>query len=30
MASPNDRRYTSTHEWHKPEADLVVVGLTRF
>jgi len=30
MASPTDRRYTSTHEWHKPEAGLVVIGLTRF
>lgn len=30
MSSPTDRRYTPTHEWHKPEADLVVVGLTRF
>lgn len=30
MASPDDRRYTQTHEWHKPEGDTVTVGLTRF
>ncbi len=30
MASPNDRRYSQTHEWHKPEDGLVTIGLTRF
>ena len=30
MGSPDDRRYTQTHEWHKLEGDNVVIGLTRF
>ncbi|MCC7145532.1 MAG: glycine cleavage system protein GcvH [Phycisphaeraceae bacterium] len=30
MASPNDRRYASTHEWHKLEGQLIVVGLSQF
>ncbi|MDX9911884.1 MAG: glycine cleavage system protein GcvH [Phycisphaerales bacterium] len=30
MTSPNDRRYTASHEWLKPEGDLVVIGITRF
>jgi glycine cleavage system H protein len=30
MGSPNDRRYKSTHEWHKLEGDLVVVGISQF
>ena len=30
MASPADRRYATTHEWHKPEGDLVVIGISRF
>ena len=30
MASPDDRRYLSTHEWHKLEDGLVTIGLTRF
>lgn len=30
MASPDDRRYRETHEWHKREGDLVVVGITQF
>ncbi len=30
MASPNDRRYTDTHEWFRPEADgTVTVGITQ-
>ena len=29
-ASPNDRKYTDTHEWHKSEGDLIVLGLTPF
>ena len=28
--NPSDRRYTSTHEWAKPEGQLVVVGITAF
>jgi len=30
MSVPNDRRYLKTHEWHKREGDLVVVGITQF
>jgi hypothetical protein len=30
MSSPNDRRYLQSHEWHKPEGDLVKVGISRF
>ena len=30
MASPDDRRYTETHEWHKLDGDSVTVGLTKF
>jgi len=30
MAAPNDRRYSETHEWHKLEGDLVVIGLSKF
>lgn len=30
MALPTDRRYAETHEWHKPEGNLVVIGLTPF
>ena len=26
--TPNDRKYTSTHEWIKMEEDLAVVGIT--
>jgi len=29
MAAPADRRYTSTHEWHKQEGDVVTIGITR-
>ncbi|MCE9592308.1 MAG: glycine cleavage system protein GcvH [Planctomycetes bacterium] len=29
-ASPADRRYLETHEWHKPEAGLVAIGISRF
>jgi glycine cleavage system H protein len=28
--NPTDRRYSPTHEWAKPEGDLVVVGITAF
>ncbi|WP_428386915.1 glycine cleavage system protein GcvH [Mucisphaera sp.] len=30
MPSPDDRRYLDTHEWHKAEGDLVVIGLSKF
>lgn len=28
MNLPNDRKYTSSHEWVKPEGDVLVVGIT--
>ncbi len=30
MRIPEDRRYTRTHEWAKPEGELVRVGITDF
>ncbi len=30
MASPHDRKYLQTHEWHKPEGGVVIIGLTKF
>ena len=30
MSSPSDRRYSSSHEWHMPDGDLVVIGISRF
>ena len=30
MASPADRRYLESHEWHKAEGDLVVIGVSQF
>jgi glycine cleavage system H protein len=30
MSLPTDRRYLITHEWHKPEGDLIVIGITQF
>jgi len=30
MPSPDDRVYSETHEWHKPDGDEVTIGLTRF
>jgi glycine cleavage system H protein len=30
MAAPSDRRYIQTHEWHKPDGGLVVVGISQF
>lgn len=30
MPAPNDRRYLESHEWHKPEGDLVVIGISQF
>lgn len=29
MPSPADRSYADTHEWHRREGDLVVIGLTK-
>jgi glycine cleavage system H protein len=29
MPAPADRRYAPTHEWHKQEGDVVIIGLTR-
>ncbi len=28
--APNDRRYLSSHEWHKTEGGLVVIGISQF
>ena len=30
MASPDDRRYLESHEWHKPEGELVAIGVSQF
>jgi glycine cleavage system H protein len=30
MSLPTDRRYLQTHEWHKPEGDTIVIGITQF
>ena len=30
MSVPNDRTYLQSHEWHKPDGDLVVIGITQF
>ena len=30
MPAPDDRRYLESHEWHKPEGDLVVIGISQF
>ena len=30
MASPADRKYSESHEWHKVEGDTVVLGISRF
>jgi glycine cleavage system H protein len=29
MASKNDRTYLESHEWHKVEGDLVVIGISQ-
>ncbi|GAB4385851.1 MAG: glycine cleavage system protein GcvH [Phycisphaerales bacterium] len=29
MSAPADRVYTTTHEWHKTEGDVIAIGLTR-
>ncbi len=28
MAVPADRKYAKTHEWHKVEGDIVILGIT--
>lgn len=30
MSVPTDRKYLKSHEWHKPEGDLIVIGITQF
>ncbi|GAB4193245.1 MAG: glycine cleavage system protein GcvH [Phycisphaeraceae bacterium] len=30
MPAPDDRRYLESHEWHKPEGDLVIIGISQF
>lgn len=30
MASPTDRVYSESHEWHKVEGDTLTLGLTQF
>ena len=30
MAAPDDRKYLASHEWHKPQGDLIVVGISQF
>jgi glycine cleavage system H protein len=30
MASPNDCRFSASHEWFKTDGDLVTVGITQF
>jgi len=30
MASPADRKYSESHEWHKVEGDTLTLGISRF
>ena len=30
MSSPTDRKYTQSHEWHKPDGATVTLGITKF
>lgn len=30
MKTPDDRRYSESHEWHKAEGDVVTIGITHF
>jgi glycine cleavage system H protein len=30
MASPNDRRYLASHEWHQDQGGTVTVGISQF
>ena len=29
MAAPSDRRYSTSHEWHKQEGEVVTIGITQ-
>ena len=29
MKIPNDRRYLQTHEWHQPQGDVIIIGITQ-
>ena len=29
MSTPDDRFYLESHEWHKPEGDLVLIGISQ-
>lgn len=30
MASPDDRRYSESHEWHRLDGDMLTLGLSQF
>lgn len=30
MASPNDRRYSESHEWFEVQGDMVTMGITKY
>lgn len=30
MASPTDRKYSESHEWHKVDGDTLTLGISRF
>lgn len=30
MPAPDDRRYLESHEWHKPEGELIAIGISQF
>ncbi len=30
MSVPSDRRYLSSHEWHKLDGDICTIGITKF
>ncbi|MEM7621978.1 MAG: glycine cleavage system protein GcvH [Planctomycetota bacterium] len=30
MATPADRKYSESHEWHKADGDVVTLGITEF
>ena len=30
MSVPNDRKYLTSHEWHRPEGDVCTIGITQF
>lgn len=29
MSIPDDRKYLASHEWHKPEGELIVIGISQ-